>query len=93
MARAITYLVRQYEAFAVETLRTGRLLAVHSVVRPGRLRWTGEAISGIRFGWHNLKREMRPLKIRWGWALLIAVILLLLLGELGPAASALARLP
>jgi hypothetical protein len=47
----------------------------------------------MTFGWQELKREMQPLKIRWGWALLLAIALVLAMGELGPAVSAIVPLP
>jgi hypothetical protein len=60
------------------------------IVRPGSLRWVGPWLPKIAFGWQELKREMQPLKIRWGWALLLAMVLVLLMGECGPVASAVA---
>jgi hypothetical protein len=39
--------------------------------------------------WH----EVRPRKLRWGWALLLAIAIVLAMGELGPAASAIIVLP
>ncbi len=66
---------------------------VFGVVRPGRLRWIGIAIPRMKDGWQGLKREMGPLKIRWGLALVLALAFVILLGELGPAASVLFASP
>jgi hypothetical protein len=56
-------------------------------VRPGRLRWVGPWLPKLPLGWHDLWRELRPRKFRWGWVLLLAVVLFLLLGECGPSAA------
>ena len=61
-------------------------------VRPGRLRWIGPWLPKLPLGWQDLWRELRPRKFRWGWALLLAIVLLLLMGELSPSASAIALL-
>jgi hypothetical protein len=53
---------------------------VSGILRPGRLR-------KMTFGWQKLKREMQPLRIRWGWALLLAIALVLAMGEFSPAVS------
>ena len=58
---------------------------VSGIVRPGRM-------PQMTFGWQDLKREMRPFRIRWGWVLLLAIVLVLAMGELGPAVSAIAAL-
>ena len=68
----------------------GRAITIYGVVRPRRMRWVGPWLPRIDFNWQGLKREMQPLKIRWGWALLLAIVLVLLMGECGPAASSLA---
>jgi hypothetical protein len=47
----------------------------------------------ITLDWQTFWREGRPRKFRWGWALLLAVAIVLAMGELGPAASAIAALP
>ena len=57
-------------------------------VRSGRLRWVGPRLPRLALGWQDLWRELRPRRIRWGWALLITLVLLLLMGELSPSASA-----
>jgi hypothetical protein len=62
-------------------------------VRPGRLRWIEPWLPRLPLGWQDLWREMRPRKIRWGWVLLLAIVILLAMGEFGPAASAAAVLP
>jgi hypothetical protein len=56
-------------------------------VRPGRLRWVGPCLPKLPFGWQDLWREMRPRKVRWGWMLLLAIVLLILVGEIGPSAG------
>ena len=61
---------------------------VLGVVKPDRLRMVGPWLLGKTFGWQDLLREMRPFRIRWGRALLLAVVLVLALGELAPAVSA-----
>lgn len=58
---------------------------VSGIVRPGRM-------PKMTFGWQELKREMQPLRIRWGWVLLLAIVLVLAMGECGPAVSAIAAL-
>jgi hypothetical protein len=62
------------------------------VVRPGWLRLVGPWLPKLPLGWQDLCRELRPRKFRWGWALFLAIVLLLLMGELGPSASAIALL-
>lgn len=56
-------------------------------VRSGRLRWVGPRLPRLPLGWQDLWRELRPRRIRWGWVLLLAVVLFLLLGECGPPAA------
>jgi hypothetical protein len=68
-------------------------VVVLGTVRPGRLRWVGPWLPRLTFGWWDLWREMRPRKIRWGVALFLALILVLLMGEWGPAASAIVAVP
>ncbi len=63
------------------------------VVKPGRLRWLGPWLPRMTLRWQGLKRETRPLKIRWGWVLLLAIAMVLAMGECGPALSAIAALP
>ena len=62
-------------------------------VRPGRLRWVGPWLPRLAPGWQDSWRAMRPRRIRWVWALLLAIAIVLVLGELGPAASAIWPLP
>jgi hypothetical protein len=64
-----------------------------NMVRLGWLDWLGPWPPRMNFRWQDLWREMRPLKIRWGRVLLLAIALVLIMGELGPAASAIAALP
>lgn len=66
---------------------------VLGVGRPGRLRWRGPWLRRMAFGWRDVLHEMPPLKIRWGRVLLLAVTLVLAMGELGPAASVIIALP
>jgi hypothetical protein len=55
----------------------------------GRLRWAGIAIRPRKTeGWQGLKRAMGPIKMRWGLVLILALALLLVWGEMSPAASA-----
>jgi hypothetical protein len=56
-------------------------------VRPGRLRWVGAWLPKLSLEWQDLWREMRPRRIRWGWVLLLAVVLFLLMGECGPSTA------
>jgi len=66
---------------------------VLSAVAPRRLRWFGPWLPKMAWGWQDLKRTIPPLRIRWGWAVLVAIIIVLVMGECGPAASAIAALP
>ena len=61
-------------------------------VRPGRLRWIWPRLPRMDWDWRGLWRELRPRKFRWGWALLLAIAFVLILGECGPAAGAVAFL-
>jgi hypothetical protein len=67
--------------------------ALLNVVKAGRLRWIGLWLPGISFGRQDQQRETRPFRIRWGWTLLLAVVLVLVMGEYGPAAPAIPALP
>ena len=58
-----------------------------AAVRPGRLRWVGPWLPKLPLDWQGLWREMRPRRIRWGWALLLVVLFVLLMGEFGPSAG------
>jgi hypothetical protein len=60
---------------------------VLGVGESGRLGWRRQWLPRMIVGWHDLKRDMHPLKIRWVWVLLLAVVLILTMGECGPAAS------
>jgi hypothetical protein len=66
---------------------------VLGVVKQERLRWLGSWLPRMTLVWQDLKREMRPLRIRWGRVLLLAIVLVLALGECGPAAFAITLLP
>ena len=59
------------------------------VVRPRRLRWVNPWLPGLPLGgWQDLWRDMRPRRIRWVWVLLLAIAIVLVMGEFGPVASA-----
>jgi hypothetical protein len=77
----------------VEHTCTERALTIFGIVRPGRLRWVGPWLPRLPLDWQDLWRQMRPRKIRWGWVLLLAIAIVLVIGEFGPAASAIAPLP
>ena len=66
---------------------------VFGVIRPGLQRWIGIAIPRMTDAWQGLKREMGLLKIRWALVLVLALAFVILLGELGPAASAMFASP
>lgn len=66
---------------------------VFGVIRPGLQRWIGIALPGMADGWQGLKREMGPFKIHWVLVLVLALAFVILLGELGPAASAIFASP
>jgi hypothetical protein len=66
---------------------------VLGIVGPGRLRWIGPGLPITGLDWRTIWREGRPRKFRWGWALLLSVGIVLTLGELGPAASAIITRP
>lgn len=53
------------------------------------LHWPWKRMPRMTAGEWNLEGDIQPLKIRWGRVLLVALGLLLLAGELGPAASTL----
>jgi hypothetical protein len=63
------------------------------MMKPWQLSWLGPGLPETAFSWQDLKRELGPCKIRWGWVLLLAIAILLVMGEFGPAASAAAGLP
>jgi hypothetical protein len=66
---------------------------VSDIVRPGRLRWLAPRLSRMTLGWRDLKRGTHTLKIRWGWVLLLAIALVLAMGECSPAVYAIAAMP
>lgn len=72
MTRAISYLVHQ---------------SILGAIRPGRMRWIWPIIPRIGFEWHGWKKDMGPIKIRWGLVLILALVLFLLMGECGPSAA------
>ena len=76
-----------------EHTHMGCTLTAHRVVWPRRLRWVRPWPPRMTFDWQELRHVMRSFKIRWGWALLLAIVLVPAVGEWGPAASAIATLP
>lgn len=64
-----------------------------AVVGPRRLRWVGLWLLRFTLGWRHLWSEVCPRKIHWGWMLLLAIALVLVIGECGPAASAITARP
>jgi len=67
---------------------------VQGTIEPGQLRWLGPWLPKPAFGWQELWREMRPRRIRrWVRVLLLAIAIVLAMGELGPSASAVLALP
>jgi hypothetical protein len=66
---------------------------VFGVVRPGLQRWIGIAIPRMTDGWQELRQQIGPLRIRWAVVLVLALAFVILLGELGPAASAIFTSP
>lgn len=64
-----------------------------AIVGPGWLRWLGPSSPRMTLGGQDPNREMHPLKTRWGWVLLLSIVMVLVLAECGPAASAIAPLP
>jgi hypothetical protein len=64
--------------------------AILGAVKPGRLRWVDPWFPRMPLGWRDLWYEMRPRRIRWGWALLLAIAIVLIMGECDPAASTVA---
>jgi hypothetical protein len=61
---------------------------VLGLVGPGRLRWAGIAVRTRKTeGGQELKRATGSIKVRWGLVPVLALGLLILWGELSPAAS------
>ena len=77
----------------MENAHMQRALTIFGIVRPDRLHWVGPLLPRLPFGWQDLWHELRPRKIRWLWVLLLAIAIVLVIGEFGPAASAIAPLP
>jgi len=77
----------------MENAHMQRALTIFGDVRPDRLRWVEPWLPRLPFGWQDLWHEIRPRKIRWLWVLLLAIAIVLVIGEFGPAASAIAPLP
>jgi hypothetical protein len=67
--------------------------AILGAVWPGRLPWISPCLPRLPIGWRDLWREMRPRKFRWGLAVILGIVLVLLMGEYAPTASLLAALP
>jgi hypothetical protein len=66
---------------------------VLGLVGPDRLRWIWPGVPSNPLDWQTIWREVRPRKFRWRWAMLLAVAIVLAMGELGPAASAIIPWP
>ncbi len=67
---------------------------VQGTIEPGQLRWLRPWLPRPALGWQELWREMRPRGIhRWVRVLLLAIAIVLAMGELGPAASVFVALP
>lgn len=62
-------------------------------VGSGWLQQVGPWPSRLPFVRQDLEHEMQPLRIRWGLVLLLAIVLVLVMGEFGPVASAIAAQP
>lgn len=62
-------------------------------MKPWRLSRLGSWLPETTLVCQDLQRESGRLKTRWKWVLLLALALLLVMGEFGPAASAIAGLP
>jgi hypothetical protein len=72
-------------------METYSYTSAHSVVWPDRMRWAG--IAPKVWLWpQRLRRGMRPTRIRWGLVFVLVLVLLILWGELSPAASAIGTL-
>jgi len=93
MAASAPSVIEQEDVGTLDHARSGRAHTVDGIVRPRRLRWLGPGLPRMVFSRQDLQRERRPFKIRWGWALLLAMALVLAMGEWGPAVSAMAALP
>lgn len=68
-------------------------LPLKDTLLTGARRWLGPRPPRMPCGGQELKREIRPRKIRWGWVLPLVIFVVLAMGECGPAASAIAALP
>jgi hypothetical protein len=93
MATTTPYVSGTKDTVVLSPARTGGALTSHGIVRRGRLRSLGLRLPRLAFEWQDLRGRMQRVKIRWGWVLLLAVILVLAMGEWGPAVSAIAALP
>jgi len=69
------------------------LRTVLAVVKPGRLPWLGLWLPKMASAWPDLGDDLRPLRIHWGRVLLLAILLFVAMGEVGPVASVIATLP
>ena len=66
--------------------------SIVGTVRPGRLRRVWPGLPERAIDWWALCGEMRPRKLHWACGLPLAIALVLMWGEFGPAAGAVALL-
>lgn len=64
---------------------------VVSVAGPGRLRWKGVTLPGASLHPQDTGRAGGCTRVHWGRTLLVTIFLLIVWGELGPAASVVVR--
>ncbi len=93
MATAESCAAEQKDVVLLADAHLGSVLTYYGIGRIGQLRWVGPWLHRLPLGWHDLWREMRPRKIRWGWALLLAIVLVLAMGEWGPGVSVMTIIP
>jgi hypothetical protein len=77
----------------IEPMSNPRRNIILGLIKPGWLRWFGPWPPRMTLGRQDIKREMYPLKIRWGWVLLLAIAMVLAMGEWGTVASAIVAVP
>lgn len=67
--------------------------AILGMLRPGRLRWLGPPLPRMTLGGRHPRPAADPFGFRWGWVVLLAIAIVLAMGECTPAASAAAAIP